>query len=373
MPRLGGWYGNHAPVKLYGLNNENWDASIPTASILNIPDQSKPHENAAITPIPTYKPQHSVLKTWAEFKTLLETAELQQIPILSAQLAKNLRKRSEQTLYQQINDLLANPDISLETKAILLDLLAEIATPDSLAQLINLAKNNSQSSSLYILILQAISRIGDNRWEGQFHEELSPILEEAWMNVEIADPEFLGAVGKAIATVGSSEGVEQLLKTVSGSTKGTEPEEITRIKQEVAFESIPKVRNPDAVDVLSTWLNKEPLQTPAFEVSGNALAEIGSAQATQKIVDWAKDAPAEGARNLQYWVSKIDNESALATITATQTQDIKSLEIADVLNTAATNIESSMAFSSTSAFGPTNTETSLLPLSDKFVNARTTN
>jgi hypothetical protein len=364
MPGLGGWYGNHAPVKLYGLNNENWDASIPTASILNIPGPSKPHENTVISQIPTHKPQNSALQTWAEFKTLLETAELQQIPILSAQLAKNLRKRSEPTLYQQINDLLANPDISLETKAILLDLLAEIATPDSLAQLINLAKNNSQSS-LYILILQAISRIGDNRWDGQFHGELSPILEEAWINVEIADPEFLGAVGKAIATVGSSEGVEQLLKTVSGSTQGTEPEDITRIKQEVAFESIPKVRNPDAVDVLSTWLNKEPLQTPAFEVSGNALAEIGSAQATQKIVDWAKDAPSEAARNLQDWVSKIDNESALATITATQNQDIKSPEIADVLNTAATNIESSMAFSSTSAFGPTNTETSLLPLSDK--------
>ena len=68
--------------------------------------------------------------------------------------------------------MLAKPNVSMEIKAILLDLLAEIATTEALRQLLSLAEQGT-NSPLYIQVLQALSRIGDNRWDGRFHTELS--------------------------------------------------------------------------------------------------------------------------------------------------------------------------------------------------------
>lgn len=281
---------------------------------------------------------------WQYWEMLLDRSEFQQIPIVGTLLAERLRKHPDPAVYQGIADLLAQPNIAAENKAILIDLLGEIATPDALDQLINLAKQEIDSP-LYILALQALSRIGDNRWDGEFHKELSPALEAAWSNPDNNDPAFLGAVGKAIAAVGAPGGVEQLLLTVSGNNKDTE--ETKRTKQEVAFEVIPQVRNPEAVEVLGTWLKEEPLGTPAPEVSGDALAEIGSIKATQEIVDWAKDAPAEGARNLNDWLSKIDDASALAAISAVQEDEFQAPEIAAVINSAAVSIDAGAALSAT--------------------------
>jgi len=283
---------------------------------------------------------------WQYWEMLLDRSEFQQIPIVGTLLAERLRKHPDPAVYRGIADLLAQSNIAAENKAILIDLLGEIATPDALEQLINLAKQEIDSP-LYILALQALSRIGDNRWDGEFHEELSPALEAAWSNPENNDPAFLGAVGKAIAAVGAPEGVEQLLLTVSGNNKDNDTEETNRIKQEVAFETIPQVRNPEAVEVLGTWLKEEPLGTPSVEVSGNALAEIGSIKATQEIVDWAKDAPAEGTRNLNDWLSKIDDASALASISAVQEDEFQAPEIAAVINSAAVNADAGKVLSST--------------------------
>ncbi|KJV07092.1 hypothetical protein VZ94_07150 [Methylocucumis oryzae] len=84
-------------------------------------------------------------------------------------------------------------------------------------------------------------------------------------------------------------------------------QEIGRVKQEAAFNAVPQTRNPDAVGVLSEWFEQESLGTPAFEVSGDALAGIGTPESTQEIIDWAQDAPDEGARNLESWLSDVDD------------------------------------------------------------------
>lgn len=365
MPSFGGWHSSYAPLDPpENIKYSKRDKTAPhSPSVLATAAQHASDRRVGFNATPNHKTQQTALPLWLSFERLLNEAELQQIPILSSQMAEKLRKNSEPQIYQRVNSLLAEPNISLEIKAILLDLLAEIATPDSLEQLIDLAKQNKQSS-LHILVLQALSRIGDNRWDGEFHEELSPLLVAAWTNPETTDPAFLGAVGKAIATVGAPKGIDELLQTVSGGTKGTEPEDVNRVKQAVAFTVIPQVRNADSIDVLSTWLNQEPLGTPAFEVSGNALAKIGSAQAIQEIIVWAKNAPKEGVRNLADWLSKIDYESALAAISTAQPQAFKSTEIAAVINSAATNNET-MALSTASTIRQNNPGTPLLPLSDK--------
>lgn len=292
---------------------------------------------------------HTATQLWYNWEMLLNRSEFQQIPIIGRLLAERLRKHPDPEVYHSIADLLAQPNMPLENKAILLDLLAEIATPDSLNQLINLAEQGV-NSSLYILVLQAISRIGDNRWDGEFHEELSPALEAAWTNPVNNDQAFLSAVGNAIAAVGAPEGVEQLLQSVSGSNSGNETEETNRIKQEVAFDVIPQVRNPDAVEVLSTRVKQEPLATPAFEVSLNAIAEINSPEATQTIVDWAKDAPSEGARNLNDVLPKIDDDKSLKLISAaTRNQAFQSSEIKAAIETYVENIDSNTTLLPTTA------------------------
>jgi len=307
-----------------------------------------PDANASTLTSPTPGDKQSPsAQLWGRMETLLAQLEYQQIPILGALLAEHLHKHPDPAVYQSIADLLSQSNVSLEIKAILLDLLAETATPEALTQLLNLSAQQLDSS-LYILVLQAIARIGDNRWNGQFHEELSPALENAWANPVTDDPNYLDAIGKAIASVGAPEGVEELLQTVSGNNQSKEAETIHRVKQEVAFEAISQVRNPAAVEVLDERLTQEPIGTPAFEASGNALAQMGSPDATRKILDWAEDAPPEGGRNVKDWLSNINDENSLNLIADAQNKSFKSQEIQTVIGQAAASNETNAALSATS-------------------------
>lgn len=272
----------------------------------------------------------SAMQLWQTWKSLWANSELQQIPIIGALLAKRLQHHAEPSIYEGIKSLLAQKKLAMENKALLLDLLADIATPEALSLLLELTDNGSESS-LYFLVLAAIARIGDNRWDGQFHEELSPVLETAWESPETSDPALLVAIGTAIAKIGAPEGVNQLLLTVSGTDKDKQKQETERVKQEAAFNAIPQTRNPDAVPVLSEWFQQEELGTPAFEVSGDALAAIGTVEATQNIVNWAKFAPDEGARNLDAWLSQIDNETSLTALSETQKMSFQSPEVGSVV------------------------------------------
>lgn len=280
---------------------------------------------------PAPRGQQTPEKLWRNWQARLNRAEYQQIPIINALLADSLRKHPDPSVYRSIGALLASPDETVENKALAVDLLAEIATPESLGPLLALVGQETDSP-LYFQALQAISRIGENRWDGEFHEELSPVLESAWSNAENNDPAFLSAIGQAIAGVGAPDGVNLLLLTLAASNKDGKKEETERAKQEVAFNAVPQVRNPDAVAVLGEWFEQESLGTPAFEVSATALAEIGSAEATKKLVDWATAAPAEGARNFEDWLTKIDEPNTLATLATTQDLAFASPEVGDVFN-----------------------------------------
>lgn len=326
----------------------------------------------------------SPVQLWQRWLRLLNRADLQQIPIVGALLAERLRQHPDPEVYRGIERLLAQRTISTENKAMLLDLLGEIATPDSLKQLVQVAVKG-QDTPLYIPALQVISRIGDNRWDGRFHEELSPLLEKVWFDATIDDPVFLSAIAKAMAGVGTVEGVELLLSTVAGENKSNDTVDVNRLKQAAAFEAVPKIRNPAAVDALSARLRSSSgttgltgsdaadslVFTPAsadqsvtmitgtgnapveknsdsdlnesdlifnidgsvMAAAGNALAEIGTPQATQAILDWAQQATDEGARYLENWLPKISDAGSLTLLTASQsTVDFQSQAVADVYN-----------------------------------------
>ncbi|MDD5273196.1 MAG: hypothetical protein PHU14_10800 [Methylovulum sp.] len=346
MPGIGSWQAYYArPSQDNRFDADSWGKPSRTHTFTGrlaqtSLDQAASTELTIPLTLPTAPPERTSIQMWQQLEVLLSQAQYQQIPIISALLAETLRKQPDPDVYQRIINMLMQRDVPMEVKAILLDLLAETATTEALEQLLDLAALGQEAdSSLSMLVLQAIARIGDSRWDGLFHEELSPILETAWSDPSNTDPAFLAAIGKAIATVGAPQGVEQLLQTVSGSNANKNTETTHRIKQEVAFKAIPQVRNPAAVDVLATRLEQEPLGTAAFEVSGTALAKIGNPIATQKIAHWAKGAPTEGARNLKDWLANVHDEGSLASLSAIAQTEFKSPAIGAVMAQVAANTQ----------------------------------
>lgn len=264
----------------------------------------------------------SAAELWQRWEKLFSRGDYQQIPIVGALLAENLRRDPDAAIYRDIYGLLERSEVSLEQKSILIDLLGEIATPEALARLIELAQEGIESP-LYLPALNAISRIGDNRWDGRFHEELAADLDALWSNFDGGDQALLTAVAKAMAAVGAPASLDLLLRTVAdrGQEAGPDKEaakDKNRIKQTVAFAAIPKVRNPAAGDVLKNWLQQEPLGTAAFEASGLALANVGSPDATQALLEWAETAPDEGARRVADWLSRIRDTASLDLLSASR-------------------------------------------------------
>ena len=265
-------------------------------------------------------------RLWERWHALLYSDDLPQLPIVSAILAERLRESPDRAIYQDIAGLLRQDGLTLEKKAALVDLLREIATAEALTLLLETARNAS-GSPLYIAVLQGIARIGDNRWDGRFHEELSPLLEAAWSNKGIEDRAFFSAVVQAAAKVGAPSGVDLLLNTVASKTLDT-----THQRQAIAFSAIQKVRNPDAVSVLADWFRQYSMGEAAFEASGMALARVGSPAATQVLLDWAQGAPAEASSRVRTWFKGIHDTASVQLLRASlASKDFKSSEVREVV------------------------------------------
>ncbi|TAN46452.1 MAG: hypothetical protein EPN21_20425 [Methylococcaceae bacterium] len=252
---------------------------------------------------------------WQRWEKALARGDFQQNAIVGSLLAEQLRQYPDAGVYQAIGNALRQSDLPVAGKSAVIDLLGEIATPEALAQLIDIAQNGADSP-LYISALQVISRIGDNRWDGRFHEELSPDLEAAWVDMAVADPAYAGAIAKALATIGAPSGVELLFQALAAPGKATASDETARLKQTTAFSTIPAARNPAAVDVLAGWFHQAGLGSPAFEVSGLTLANVGSPAATQVLLDWAETAPDEGARRVGDWLLRIHDSASVELMAA---------------------------------------------------------
>ena len=333
--------------------NINFDSKSENANQVNpanlaISSQAGPAvaNNTQKTPLP----KQNAYELWDTWKKHLQQGTLQQIPIVNALLADRLRKQSEPEIYQDIDDILASMAYPIEVKALLLDLLSETAVPESLAELLKLAEAGPESP-LYAFVLQAIANIGDNRWDGRFHEELSPPLETVWSNPKVADESYLSAVGTAIAEIGAPTGVTQLIKSVSGnSTKTSGPkqpaiepsltdqqasetlvgsmsvpvDEQDRTKQQIAFETLPDhVHNPNSTPVLADCLAKENVGTPTSDVCSLALAEINAPGATQVLVDHLQNAVDADPNHIKDVLNKIDDQQSLDIIAATPSLNLK--------------------------------------------------
>jgi hypothetical protein len=241
---------------------------------------------------------------WGRWRDLLAHQEWSQLPAVGSALAQRLREPGNEAIYQAITGLLQQPRLPLERKAALLDLLRETATPESLGLMLETALAASDPA-LRKAASNGIARIGDNRWDGRFHEELSPLLESAWSHGEIKDRALRSAIALAIAKIGAPSGVDVLLGTVAGKASAEDE------AGQAAALSMGKIHNPHAVPVLAQWFQRYPMGKAMFEIIGGTLANLGSPDATQVLLNWARQAPAEAAPLLGPWFKGLHDTTSI--------------------------------------------------------------
>ncbi len=345
-----GWFGYQAltlnaeqhPINAWMpgalTNTRDIDSAEPsafTAKPLAEPDKlpptsrTLPDVSKELSDSESKRPVHTPMQMWQTWASGLIRGDYHAAPIISAHLSDSMHQHPDPQVYHKIRQLLTQTDIPDSHKAMTLDLLSELSTPESLTLLIDLAEQSGDSPLLFF-VLQAISRIGENRWEGRFHEELSPVLEKAWSNPKMNNKAFLSAIGRGLSTVGAPKGVESLLSSLLDSDEAT-TNELNRIKQEVALTVIPEITNPNAIEVLSPIMEQAELDTAALEIAGSALANISTPQATEKLIDWATNTSAEGARVLETWLLKINDSASIEMLSNAQSLDYQSSEIQTVV------------------------------------------
>lgn len=216
---------------------------------------------------------------WRRWLRLVEKQLYQQIPIANALLAESLRSEGGAEIYQEIAGLLRDAGLSYAVRAQLVDLLGEIATPEALALLLELA-GQGMESPMYAPALNSLSHIGENRWGGRFHEELSPLLEEAWKTADDRDWPYLVAVTRAIVGIGAPSGIGLMLDTLAGKSADPASSDTGRSKRLAAFTETPKVVNPAAVPVMRQAVTGSSLPSPKSSPgAGTSLPALASATA----------------------------------------------------------------------------------------------
>jgi len=278
-------------------------------------------DKAPIHSVPTTLPKDSGNNRQNYFNKLTQTSSdaiLQEwigslgtpnLEMISYALAYRLQNHNDSgNVYGQLQELLGSGSYSQKGAA--LNLLTNISTPQSLQILLDEILL-TQATEFRKIMLSRILQIGDNRWGGKFHPELSKPLEKAW-NIESSDRKLLVTVARTIAKVGSPSGVELLLSTIdsSGMTvsdikSGSYP------KAWAALKAMEDIRNPALIPVLSRRFSSYQVDNPSFVASGDALAIIGQYETTKMLLDWAKQASQEAIPLVEQWFGLLRTEPAI--------------------------------------------------------------
>lgn len=246
------------------------------------------------------------MEVWQHWQTLFEQNEVSELALINNALARRLQQVGDETVYQAIRERLQQADLPNERKAWLVALLTEVATPAALDILLAEALRGSDTE-LRKTMLDGIREMGDRRWEGRFHPELSPLLAEAWSQADHADAELLTALALSMAKAGAANGVEQLVAAIANS--GKTMQEIQHgqdARAHAALNALREVRNPEAIPTLVKWFNSAySSDDTAFIASGDALAAMGLPEATKILLEWAKHVPDNAAALAGRWLGEV--------------------------------------------------------------------
>ena len=246
---------------------------------------------------------------------------------------------SNDAAYAQLSAMLQDKTLSSAARATVAHSLGSSQTPKAVELLLE-AYQHASEDVLRGTLMREIARTGDIRWAAQFHEELSPPLEATW-SVVGADPQLARAVADGLAKVGAPQGISLLIGELLSS--GQPVESLYDLKEPqalAAFLALEKVRNPNAIRVLSNGL-LDPNSTEVQQyVSGLSLASMGNVSATQILLQWAAAASDQEAVWAQQWFGKLRDTASFDLITAALARaDITNFKSETVRNAVALGLE----------------------------------
>lgn len=231
--------------------------------------------------------------------------------LLVPKLQTELASADKRSVYGAIDLFLADPGLGYRAKFQLIEMLGRTATPEALSLLLQTAQDGTLPE-LQQLVLKMIRGTGQVQWGGRFHEELSPLLEEAWDSAG-RTPGLREAVAEALAGVGAASGLERLYTEAlrGGPTLSTFAAQEDNLAWEV-LDVFRRVRNPAAVPTLASRLGDQPLDNLELVLSGTALAAMGRPEATAALLGWAEGSNRHVGALLQPWFAEVRDPDSFA-------------------------------------------------------------
>ncbi len=258
---------------------------------------------------------------------LWNTASAAEKDQIAAELTERLRKTDNPALLESISELLAYNTLTDDEEIYLINFLGKLGTLDAiqaLAALIPALNDGTAKEQLAQVFLQ----MGYSNWRDDLFAKNPHPLEQAWRNAD-GDEMIESAVAKAIAGIGTENGINLLFKSLDGEV------DFSSGKNLLVADALAAANKPEAIQILGETLRKNPVSNPTAYASGYALAHSSNEQAVVSLLDWASNAAEEDSQLAEEWLRTAleNNEQAAAVFSREATEKkIDNPAVADKVN-----------------------------------------
>jgi pimeloyl-ACP methyl ester carboxylesterase len=261
---------------------------------------------------------------WQQWLAVLDSdSQANTRQALAVALGIKLRANDEPTLLAGIQQSLADTNATALERVRVAQLLAEIATPSALNVLVEAlldtdAPSSKDCPSCAKALSNAIQTVADSLPEQPRRAELSAVLETAWLQPDLSQPQLL-TLAEAIAKLGTAHGVEALLAAVANNGAAlpdTRKPALSRTEQQAlaAFLALAEVIQPDSETVLTTAFTGHRAHEAVFVAAGHGLVNLGSDSAAQLVLQRLDELPASDVAVGQRWLGKLSGKISKASL-----------------------------------------------------------
>ncbi|WP_420208862.1 hypothetical protein [Candidatus Electronema sp. JC] len=258
---------------------------------------------------------------------LWNTASAAEKDQIAAELTERLRKTDNPALLESISELLAYNTLTDDEEIYLINFLGKLGTLDAiqaLAALIPALNDGTAKEQLAQVFLQ----MGYSNWRDDLFAKNPHPLEQAWRNAD-GDEMIESAVAKAIAGIGTENGINLLFKSLDGEV------DFSSGKNLLVADALAAANKPEAIQILGETLRKNPVSNPTAYASGYALAHSSNEQAVVSLLDWASNAAEEDSQIAEAWLrTALENNEQAAAVFSREAAEKKfdNPAVADIVN-----------------------------------------
>ncbi len=246
---------------------------------------------------------------------------------IAAELIERLRKTDNPAVMESIGELLASNTLHDDEEIYLLNFIGKLGTLDAiqtLAALIPSLNDGAAREQLAQIFLQ----MGRSNWREDLFAKNPHPLATAWRNAD-GDEIFESAIAKAIAGIGTENGINLLFKSLDGEA------DFSSGKNKIIADALAAADKPEAVRLLGETLRSSSVRNPVAYTSGYALAHSSNEQAVVSLLDWASNAAEEDSALAEEWLrTSLENNERASEIFTQEVADkkIDNPAVADVVN-----------------------------------------